>query len=412
VFVSTFGPIPGITFVPIVAALRLINPTYDRSPLLALSAGKFHGAVLTAASAVFLFLIALQYVSRWRAMLIAGIFGLATCAWSIQSQNVWQQTVSTFFLCAGIFCYLRLPESRVAQLLGGFAFGVALACRHTGALLIVPAFAYMFFYHRRTSWFMALGTIPAPSLIGFYNWYYFGSPFSFGQELVGHGTALEKTGSPDLWQTPFFQGAMGLLFSPSRGLLVFSPFFILLPLGIYHVFRKPEYRPLRALCLGSFAIMALQCKWFDWWGGWTYGYRPWLDAIPVLILCLVPVIESATTGRLRPALLGASLAWSAFVQFLGAFTYDKFWNERTLHVVQIPGRTKPEALFTEDSAETRAGQVGGTYLGPTKCNIDMTYCRYRLWSPKDSIILYYLTHFREARAHRPRTTWAVLFRRN
>jgi hypothetical protein len=32
----------------------------------------------------------------------------------------------------------------------------------------------------------------------------------------------------------------------------------------------------------------VQSKWFDWWGGWTYGYRPWLEAVPVLVLCMIP----------------------------------------------------------------------------------------------------------------------------
>jgi hypothetical protein len=410
-YVSTFGPVPGATFLPMVAVLRLIDPEYDRDPILALSAGKLHGSLLTAASAVLLFLTALRYTTRYRALLLGAVFGVATCAWSIQSQNVWQQTVSTFCICLGTFCFLRSPESPRYQLVAGLAFGTGTACRHTGALLLAAVFVYMVIYHRRTAIYLALGAAPVPLLIAVYNWYYFGSPFSFGQELVGHHTAMEKTGSPELWQTPFFEGLLGLLLSPSRGLFVFSPFFLVVPLGLYRIIRDPSYRALRPLCLGAFAIMALQCKWFDWWGGWTYGYRPWLDAIPILVLCLLPVITWLTTGVLRPVLLGITVAWSAFVQFVGAFTYDKAWNERTLYVVQLPGQPEPQAYFTSEEAEALAQDAGGTYLGPTRCNIDVPHCRYRLWSADESIILYYLTGFYEARSHRAETAWASLFRR-
>jgi hypothetical protein len=411
VHVSTFGPIPGITFVPLVAVLRLINPAYDTNPVLAMAAGKLHGSLLTGATAVLLFLTAMRYTTRFRALLLAGVFGVATCAWSIQSQNVWQQTVSTFFIMVGIFCFVRFPEKPPLQLLAGFAFGTATACRHTGALLLVCVLLYMAIYHRKSAIFMALGAAPVPLAIAAYNFYYFGSPFSFGQELVGHETAMQKTGSPELWQTPFFSGAAGLLFSPSRGLFVFSPFFVVFPLGLYRIFKNADYRALRPICIGSFAIMALQCKWFDWWGGWTYGYRPWLDAVPVLVLCLLPIIHSLTTGRLRPILFGLALAWATFVQFIGAFSYDKLWNERTLHVVQLPGVGKPQTFFDAELAQELAQDSGGTYLGPTKCNIDVIYCRYRLWSVKDSIILYYWKNFSEARTHRARARWAALLRR-
>ncbi|HMJ10342.1 MAG TPA: hypothetical protein VK524_02995, partial [Polyangiaceae bacterium] len=384
---------------------------YDQNFLLQMSAGKLHGSLLTAATAVLLFLTALQYTSRYKALLLAAVFGVATCAWSVQSQNVWQQTVSTFFISIGIFCFVRYPERYWLQLLGGLAFGTATACRHTGALLLVCVFVYMLIYHRKSAIFMALGAAPVPLAIAFYNWYYFGSPFSFGQELVGHETALEKTGSPDLWQTPFLKGAAGLLFSPSRGLLVFSPFFVLAAVGLYKIFKEPQYRALRPVCLGSLAIMVLQCKWFDWWGGWTYGYRPWLDAVPVLMLCLIPMLSWALAGRVRPAVFGVAVAWAAFVQCIGAFTYDKMWNERTLYVVQPPDGGTPHAFYDAESAEELAQDSNGTYLGPTKCNVDVVYCRYRLWSLQDNIITYYLTHFSEARAHRPRARWAALLRR-
>jgi hypothetical protein len=173
-----------------------------------------------------------------------------------------------------------------------------------------------------------------------------------------------------------------------------------------------RYHSLRPLTIATAAVMALQCKWFDWWGGWTYGYRPWLDAVPLLVVFIAPVIDWIWEAKTRRLVFSAALAWSCFVQFVGAFAYDKSWNERLMHVVLVPTSPKPSAHFTQAAAEALAQKTGGTYIGTTFCNIDLTYCRYRLWSIEDNIIGYYIARFREARRNRFDSGWRdfVLFR--
>ena len=408
VHVSTFGPIPGITFLPLSALIYAIDHSYGENAPLVLSAGKLHGSLLIAASALFLFLMALGFTSRGRALLLAVAYGVGTCAWAIASQNVWQQTVNTFFICLGCLFFLRNPDDRRLSAASGAAFGVAMACRHTSAIMVAFIALYLLRYHRKSAYSFALGVLPVPVAIGFYNFYYFGSPFSFGQEIIGHQMALTKTGSPDLWQTPFYIGALGLLASPSRGLLVFSPFLAFSGLGMLKIWLDARYRALRPLTIATVLVMALQCKWFDWWGGWAYGYRPWLDAVPLLILFLVPVIDWIWEGSAKRLVFSSLLAWSCFVQFIGAFAYDKAWNERMLYVMLSPGQSKPSAYFTQAEAEALAKSSGGSYLGPTNCNIDHTYCRYRLWSIRDNMIAYYVAHFSEARKHRFDSGWREL----
>jgi hypothetical protein len=220
--------------------------------------------------------------------------------------------------------------------------------------------------------------------------------------------AVEKTGSPELWQTPLWKGLAGLLISPSRGLLVFSPILGLAFWGMVEIWRSAEWRSMRPLTLGVLAMMALQCKWFDWWGGWTFGYRPWLDVVPFLALFIVPALEPALRTLPRQALFAVALGWSVFVQALGAFSYDRTWNDRVLHVVRVSGAEKPRALFSEQDALALAEETGGTYVGPSRCNIDKPYCRYRLWSLKDSLLVYQLANFQAARARRLPSGWSDL----
>ena len=96
-------------------------------------------------------------------------------------------------------------------------------------------------------------------------------------------------------------GALGLLVSPSRGLLVFLQFLGFSGLGMVKTWLDARYHSLRPLTIATVAVMALQCKWFDWWGGWTYGYRPWLDTVPLLVVFIVAnrrIVEGVrTTGR-------------------------------------------------------------------------------------------------------------------
>jgi hypothetical protein len=407
-YVNTFGPIPGILLLPFAAIVSVIDPAVSDKLLLRLSIAKLSAAVFVAGCAVLLFLAARRHVPRGQALLIAAAYGLGTCAWSTSSQTLWQQTVNQFLLVFGAYCYLQNADKRVNTALAGLAFGAATAARATAVVMLAAVLVYLWIHHRRRVLFFLIGAVPVPALIALYNWYYFGSPFVFAQELVGHMIAAEKTGSPELWQTPLFKGFRGLLFSPSRGLLVFSPFLALAFWGMVRIWRDAEFRAHRPLVVATLVMMAIQSKWFDWWGGWTYGYRPWLEVTPFLVLFIVPVLGRVMAKWELKALAGVALAWSIFVQALGAFSYDRTWNEREHFLVQFPTSDTPTPFLHEERAHELAEERGGKYLGPTLCNIDISYCRRRLWSWEDSIILYQITHFAETRARRSPVGWRDL----
>lgn len=406
--VSTFGPVPGMTLLPLMALVYACDKGLPDKYLLKLSLAKLHGSLLVAACAVLIYLMARRYVSGRRSLLVALAYGLGTCAWAISSQNVWQQTVSAFFVTLGVFFYLGDRSRLLPVIASGFALGAAVACRPTSAAVYAAVVAFLALRHRNRLLPFLLASVPIPLLVAWYNQHYFGSPVSFAQELVGHVIAEKKTGSSALWQTPLLEGALGLLLSPSRGLLVFSPFLALSFWGIARIWRQKEYVALRPLTVAVVLVMAVQCKWFDWWGGWTYGYRPWVDQLPLLSLFLVPTMGPVLATRWRRWALGAALAWSCFVQGLGAMTYDRLWNERVVYVIRLPHRTKPLAFTTEHEARAAAARGGGQYLGPSRCDIDRHFCRHRLWSVADSIIAYHLTHYEETRSRRLPPGWNEL----
>ncbi len=398
-YVSTFGPVPGFVLLPVMAPFYAVDHDLPRQLVHRATVGKLCASILVASSAVLILLIALSYTAWQRALLVAVTYGLGTCAFAVSSQDLWQQTVTQFFLALGAFFFLRKRASWQAAALAGFSFGAATACRATGLFVFVAVLVHLAIYHRRRLLPYLVASAPVPLAVAVYNQYFFGSPFVFAQELVGHVIALEKTGSPNLWQTPLWEGALGLLVSPSRGLLVFSPVLAASFWGAARTWRDPGFRAFRPLTVATLAMMLLQCKWFDWWGGHAYGYRPWLDVVPYLALFLVPVMDAMLRSPLRRTVFAALLSWSVFVQGLGVLSYDRSWNMRRIFVTRSPGARRPISFLTEPEAR-RFAAAHGEYLGPSYCDIDLWFCRYRLWSLSDNVILYQMNHFSETRGRR------------
>lgn len=139
-------------------------------------------------------------------------------------------------------------------------------------------------------------------------------------------------------------GLAGLLLSPGRGLFVFSPFLALALLGM--LLPGARRRPLFWLGLGSSAaLVALVSRQGNWWGGWCYGPRLLVDAVPGLGMALVVTLAALPpASRARRAMAGAlavlggaSVAIHTGQGLYQRATYD--WNDAPA----IDGA--PERLF-------------------------------------------------------------------
>ena len=167
-----------------------------------------------------------------------------------------------------------------------------------------------------------LGGLPIAAALAGYQAYYHGSPLSVGRFAVDRQIAVQKTGSADLWGTPLWEGMAGLLISPSRGLLVFSPFLLFALLGLIYAWKDERFESLRPLTVAFVALVIVASKWFDWWGGWCFGYRPLVDTMPLLAIMLVPAIDRVASRKIYGSVFALLLAWSIAVQFVGAFAFD------------------------------------------------------------------------------------------
>jgi hypothetical protein len=93
---------------------------------------------------------------------------------------------------------------------------------------------------------------------------------------------------------------------------------------------------------------------------------------------------------------------SFLLQFLGAFAYAPTnWNKIFITTIKIPGQA--ETIEVPASAQVKKWLAkGGKVLKKQNLDIDLQQNRYRLWSFRDSPIIYYLFYFQDAREEKQR----------
>src|SRR5262249_4312408 len=120
---------------------------------------------------------------------------------------------------------------------------------------------------------------------------------------------------------------LGLLASPSRGLLVFSPIVLVAAAGVRQAITDGWRSPLGWCILALAAQYAVYGSFAVWWGGHTYGPRYLLDILPVAVPVAAAGMARPQTGRAAKAAAAAALTWSMVVAATGAFCYPHDeWN--------------------------------------------------------------------------------------
>jgi Dolichyl-phosphate-mannose-protein mannosyltransferase len=408
-YAGAFGIGAGLVAVPVLTLASLFAHRGALDPGVLWYGGKLVAALCVAGSAVLVFRAALHLTSTRRALLVAIAYGLATNVWSLSSQQLYQHGPMELFLAAGALFIVRGLDRRGSEPSGsvgcdfvwsGLAFGAAMFCRPTGAVAIAAVLAYLAASNRRALFPFLAGTLPGVAALATSNTFLFGSPLRFGQGIAGEAIVLMKTGSPSVWQTPLWLGAAGALLSPSRGLFVFSPILLFSVGGAVVAFRSERWRALRPLALATLAIWLVEFAHFDWWSGWSYGYRHVVDTCVFLALLLIPAVDLVARRRALPLVFGLLLAWSAGVQVIGAFAYDLWgWNNPVAgYEVAMPGRAEPIVVTTRAEAEQLTETRGGSILRERRANIDLPENHHRLWSWSDCEIAYYARSFAASRA--------------
>ncbi len=312
--VSSYPILPGLLNVPAFAAARLAGRD--------LTAHRFElshatAAVVAALSVAFVYGILLHLLgSRWRALAFAFLYAFATEVWSVASRGLYQHGPALMFLSAGLYFLLR--GGTRSTLLAGVTLALAAFARPTAAGLVIPLVFYAVVRDRRAVWKLAAGAALPAMLHGAYAWRFWGTPFSTAQPL-----------GPANFSGHFFQGLAGILVSPSRGLLVFSPvFFLALPalVSAFGPAARPPRALTRALAWGVLLTLLVYARWPIWWGGHSFGYRLLLELSLPLTLLLALDWDRIRASRVASAVFAVTLPLSVGIQALGSYAYPTSFN--------------------------------------------------------------------------------------
>ncbi len=312
--VSSYPILPGILNVPIFAAADAagVDIVARRHRLSLLTA-----AWITSLSTLFLFLALREVLAEDRAALgFALAYALGTTAWSIGGITLFQHGASLLFLSFSFFALIRKRDAMVPW--AGLALGLAVADRPTNIVFALPLAVFVAIHRRRRfPWFALLAGVPA-ALVGAYSLRYWGTLRTFGQQQGGWGF----TGNP-------LQTLPGLLISPARGLLLFSPFLAVgLAYGAKILFRRQEEPVYRWLFACVVSLLLLYSWWGTWWGGNCYGYRLITEAAPALVLLSALGWQRwlEPSKFLRLAFL-ALVAFSVYAESLAVWAYPVEFEE-------------------------------------------------------------------------------------
>jgi hypothetical protein len=314
---------PSLIHVPGVLLANLghaIAPGYD--PLVRPLATHVGPAALGALAAALFFLLLIDLkIGPRTASLATAILALATTTWVYARYPYSEILQLTAFL--GLFRQvLRTaedPSRRNALWLGGWA-GALLNAKYVFASAIAGGVLVIAWHLRRRlddlwrviGWAAVTGG-PLLALALVYNWARWGSVARTGYEPY-----LDAFFGGSL-----FDGAWGMLASPNKSALLYSP-----PLIVALVALPAAVRAVPRLGGAMLAMVVpvflVYCTYRSWSGDYAWGPRFFVWATPVVLVPIAWAIDRATTRWAR-GLIAAVVAAGVVVQLLGnALYWDHF----------------------------------------------------------------------------------------
>lgn len=335
-YLSTDGPGPAIVALPFFyIPVIIFNLPPESQGAIFLT--KLIANFLIAFSAIFIYLSVRCLSGEKKAWLITFIYALCSNMWSVTSQQLCQPTGSAFFLALSIYFLVKGSKNPKFIPYAGFSMASAVLMRPTNAVTMIIVSIYILHRHRHKFWQYVLWAAPVTLFILGYNHYYHGSMFSFSQIIYNPMGAIYKSGSPEMWSTPLWAGVLGILVSPSRGLLIYSPVFIFSFMGAILAWTNNKRVIFKYFSVAIIPLIIIHAKWFDWWGGWTFGSRVLNECIPFLSLLILPAIDFLKNKRMVILIFILTILVSFSIQMMGAFLYDNEWNKNP-NVDQNPSR--------------------------------------------------------------------------
>jgi hypothetical protein len=278
-----------------------------------------------AALAIFALVFLTRRSLKW-ASTIAALFVFASIAWpysKIGMETTFMFAIATAFALA---VWARRSPSLLSWSLTGFATGAAVATKAYTFLALLPIAVLLgptfISLDRREKVRLGLAFCMPVLLwggaIAIYNSMRFGSPTDFGYAR----TPLNPLTAPF--------NTLGLLFSPGKGLVLYSPLVVLGALGIPRMWKQD--RTLTIALLALLACFTVFSASTAYWGDEVWGPR---YIVPVAWTLLIPIAWWADSRVRQKVLIGVT-AVAVLVQVIGVSAQYGHYTDVARGMTGIP----------------------------------------------------------------------------
>lgn len=330
-------PIVGPALVtPLYLPIELIPRIAAQQPatLIALArvAEKIAAVALAAAAAIALLFLLRRLTSERAAWMLTLLFALGTGNWSTSSQALWQHTFGQLAIIGCLYAIERFSaasaEARWYWMAGAFA-ACALAIRGTN-LVLLPVLALVLWLKPARPMDYLRVFAPAALAIALTAAYNFAVFQSFAG---GYPVNPLKGGAVD--------GLLGILLSPGRGLLIYTPVAIFaLAAFLPRARESRQSHRLVVIAASAFSLLhiAFIAIWPLWWGGYCWGPRLLTEVLAPLTVLIAIGLPAIASTPLKYAFATAAV-YGCLIQVLGVYCYPKGqWDNAPLSINEHPER--------------------------------------------------------------------------
>jgi len=330
---SAYSPVPSLMAAAVSYPLWRVGLLDITSPAAPSIISVIAASLLTSFAVALLYLAARRRVTRMRALTIAIGLGLGTGLWPLVSQTLWEHETAIFGMAVAICAFASVEDRLRTRDVIWTGVGLALAglARPQLAPMIAVMLTGLYVRAPRRAALVAIAIVAASgAALMLTYWRWFGAPLGALTLLQAKNDAWHRTHGWIDWR---FEGLAGLLISPSRGLLVFSPVVAIAIVGFKDAVQASWSSPLRWCAAAAVVQFMVYGAYSVWWAGHTYGPRYMLDVLPVLVPLAAAALGRLRFGALNAILCSAALAWSITLSATGAFCYPHDeWNTSPLEV--------------------------------------------------------------------------------
>lgn len=343
----------------------------------------------TTAALLFLYVRRLSY-SRSVAVTIALLYGLTTIAWPY-SKTYFREPLGGLALFSAAYCLLRWRQSLDEQAqwphhwlaLAVFGGAVSILAKESGVigmpmLLLVILIGRKRLPSSRPEWLRLVLMVAVLFGVG-YGGLYFYTQVLGAAVFRFHPVAQMSQAYSNLPNSGLaWEGIVGLLFSPGKGVFWHSPIFVLALFApcIARERRLDTSWPI--LLLITFVVVYALVREYMWFGGTNWGPRYLVPISPFLMVAAAPAVDRAKSGRHWGLwrISVAILALAGFAVQIGAVSINPLDYSRVLAETGIAGAAWTVALWSVPYSEI----VGHWRLLLEGTPVDFAWARF---SPGD-----------------------------